>query len=91
MENEFKCNIIQKIGVLSTKDNGYNKQINLISWNDRAPKLDIREWSSEGRASKGITMTKEEGKALYEALKSYYTMSECPDEDCPFSSDNDKF
>lgn len=91
MENEFKCSIIQKIGVLSTKDNGYTKQINLISWNDRAPKFDIREWSPEGRASKGITMTKEEGKALFEALKSYYTMSECPDEDCPFSSDNDKF
>ena len=91
MENEFKCSIIQKIGVLSTKDNGYTKQINLISWNDRAPKFDIREWSPEGRASKGITMTKEEGKALFETLKSYYTMSECPDEDCPFSSDNDKF
>lgn len=86
MENEFKYNIIQRIGVLSKKDNGYSKQVNLISWNEHDPKIDIREWSPDGKAIKGITLTKEEGKALFEALTGYYNMSEAKsDEDLPFS------
>lgn len=86
MENEFKYNIIQRIGVLSKKDNGYSKQVNLISWNKHDPKIDIREWSPDGKAIKGITLTKEEGKALFDALTGYYNMSEAKsDEDLPFS------
>lgn len=86
MENEFKYSIIQKIGVLSKKDNGYSKQVNLISWNEHDPKIDIREWSPDGKAIKGITLTQDEGKALFEALTGYYRLSESEDdEDLPFS------
>lgn len=54
MAEEIKCTITKKIGVLSKKDNGYSKQINLVSWNEREAKLDIREWSPTDRGIKGI-------------------------------------
>lgn len=42
---------------------------NLIAWNDRPPKYDLREWSPDGQTmGKGVTLTKEEIKALRELL-----------------------
>ena len=72
MAEEIKCTITKKIGVLSKKDNGYSKQINLVSWNEREAKLDIREWSPSDRGIKGITLTDDEGRKLLAALQAYY-------------------
>ena len=66
---EIKFEIVQKIGVLSTSSRGWTKELNLVSWNDRDPKYDIREWSPDGQTmGKGITLTKEELTALRELL-----------------------
>jgi hypothetical protein len=60
---------IKKIGVLSKSDSGWAKQLNLISWNDRDPKYDIRDWSPDGeKMGKGVTLSKEELIALKELL-----------------------
>lgn len=68
---EFKYEIIQHLGVISTSAKGWQKQLNLISWNDRPPKYDLREWSPEGETmGKGITLTKEELLALRTLLNS---------------------
>jgi len=45
--SEIKFEIIKKIGELSKSDSGWAKQLNLISWNEREPKYDIREWSPD--------------------------------------------
>jgi len=59
--SEIKYEIIKKIGVLSATGSGWEKQLNLISWNDREPKYDIRDWSPDGeKMSKGVTLSKEE-------------------------------
>lgn len=66
---EFKYEIVQKIGVLSTSSKGWEKQLNLISWNDRPPKYDLREWAPDGATmGKGITLSKEELLALRDLL-----------------------
>jgi hypothetical protein len=66
---EFKFEIIKKIGVLSKSASGWAKQLNLISWNEREPKYDIREWSPDGeKMGKGVTLSKEELLALKEVL-----------------------
>jgi hypothetical protein len=66
---EIKFEIIQKIGVLSTSGKGWAKELNLISWNERAPKYDLREWSPDGSTmGKGVTLTKEELVALRDLL-----------------------
>jgi hypothetical protein len=67
--SEIKYEIIKKIGVLSKSTSGWEKQLNLVSWNDREPKYDIREWSpDEEKMSKGVTLSREELVALKELL-----------------------
>jgi hypothetical protein len=67
--SEFKFEIIKKIGVLSKSDSGWAKELNLIRWNERDPKYDIREWSPDGeKMGKGVTLSKEELIALKELL-----------------------
>ena len=41
---EIKYEIVQEICVLSESARGWTKELNLVSWNDREPKFDIREW-----------------------------------------------
>ncbi len=66
---DIKYEIIKKIGVLSATPSGWEKQLNLISWNDREPKYDIREWSPDGqKMGKGVTLSKEELLSLKELL-----------------------
>ena len=69
---EIKYEIVEKIGVLSTTDKGWSKELNLVSWNDREPKYDLRDWNeNHDKMGKGITLTKEELIQLKEALNSY--------------------
>lgn len=39
--------IVEHIGVLSESASGWRKELNLISWNGRAPKYDLRDWAPE--------------------------------------------
>jgi hypothetical protein len=67
--SEIKYEITKKIGVLSQTASGWAKQLNLIRWNDRDPKYDIREWSPDGgKMGKGVTLSREEMLALKELL-----------------------
>ena len=68
--DELKYEIAEELGVLSENEKGWRKELNLVSWNEREPKYDIRDWNpNHDRMSKGITLTKEEAEALYEILK----------------------
>ena len=67
--SEIKYEIIKKIGALSKSASGWAKEVNLISWNDRDAKYDIRDWSPDrGKMGKGVTLSKEELLALKELL-----------------------
>jgi hypothetical protein len=62
---DIKFEIVKSIGVLSTSEKGWSKELNLVSWNDRPAKYDLREWSPDHEMmSKGITLSKEELQAL---------------------------
>ena len=62
---QYARSSIKNIGVLSKSDSGWAKQLNLIRWNEREPKYDIREWSPDGqKMGKGVTLSKEELVAL---------------------------
>jgi hypothetical protein len=43
--SDIKFEIIENLGVISEGAKGWKKEVNLISWNDRAPKIDIKERS----------------------------------------------
>jgi hypothetical protein len=67
--SEIKYEIIKKIGVLSKSTSGWAKELNLISWNDRDPKYDLRDWSADGaKMGKGVTLSVGELIALRELL-----------------------
>ena len=71
MVQEFSYEIVEEIAVLSENPKGWRKELNLVSWNDRPPKFDIRDWApGHEKMGKGITLTNEEFEALREALKS---------------------
>ena len=62
---EIKYEVVERIAVLSQRPRGWERQLNLISWNDHEPKYDIRDWSPDGsKMGKGISMTKEDLIAL---------------------------
>ena len=62
---EIQYEIVKEIAVLSTSDSGYTKEINLISWNGKEPKYDIRSFSpNREKCGKGITLTADEAAAL---------------------------
>jgi len=66
---DIKFEIFQKIGVISTTSRGWTKELNLVSWNDREPKYDLRDWAPDGQTmGKGVTLTLQELLALKELL-----------------------
>jgi len=69
--SEIKYEIVKKVGMLSKSASGWAKEVNLISWNDREPKYDIRDWAPDGvKMGKGVTLSREELLALKELLNS---------------------
>lgn len=66
---ELQFEIVKKLGVLSENAKGWQKELNLVSWNGREPKYDLREWSPEhDRMGKGITLSEEEMDELKKIL-----------------------
>lgn len=64
--------ILEHVGVLSEKANGWQKEANIVVWNNGNPKLDIREWDAgHTRMSKGIVLTDEEVEVLIKALNEW--------------------
>ena len=67
---EFKYEITDEIGVLSESSSGWRKELNRVSWNGGAPKLDLRDWAPEHeKMGKGVTLTKDEAEKLLELLQ----------------------
>lgn len=59
--------IVGKIGKVG------KREVNLVSWNGKPAKVDIREWYDDhSKCGKGVTLTDAEAKELYETLKGRY-------------------
>lgn len=66
---DIKYEIVKHIAVLSS-NKGWTKELNLISWNGREPKYDIRDWGpNREKMGKGITLSKEEMEELKDVIK----------------------
>ena len=71
MKEEFSYEILEEVSVLSESARGWRKELNLISWNGRPPKFDLREWAPDHeKMGKGITLTNEEFAELSKTIKS---------------------
>ncbi len=69
---EFSYEIKKHIGVISNGSGGWTKELNLISWNGKEPKYDIRDWGPDHeKMGKGITLSLKDVmtlKALFEEI-----------------------
>lgn len=69
---EFKYEIVETIAVLSESPKGWTKELNLVSWNGRDPKYDLRDWAPDHeKMGKGITLTKEDLLSLKQYLEDF--------------------
>jgi hypothetical protein len=65
----IKFEIQEKIGTVSEGAKGWKRELNLISWNNREPKYDLRDWDENNeKMGKGITLSKDELRSLKELL-----------------------
>ena len=66
---DIKYDIVEEIGALSESSTGQTKELNLISWNNREAKYDLRDWAPEhAKMGKGITLSIDELRQLKKLL-----------------------
>lgn len=66
---EISFDIIEEIGVIANHPTGWNKELNLVSWNGAPPKYDIRDWDPDHKhMSRGITLHEKEMRTMIELL-----------------------
>lgn len=67
---DISFDIVEKIGVIASYSTGWNKELNLVSWNGAVPKYDIRDWSPDhSHMSRGVTLHEKEMRLVFELLK----------------------
>lgn len=68
MVKEVSYSIVETLMVLPATGN-WHKELNLVSWNDKPAKYDLRNWNEDrSQMGKGVTLTKEELTILKERL-----------------------
>ncbi len=68
---DLKYEIKKNLGIIGEGTKGWKKEVNLVSWNDRKPKLDIRDWDeTHEKMGKGVTLNKNEVEELKKLLES---------------------
>ena len=66
---EIKFEIEKELGSISESPKGWTKELNLISWNGKEVKYDLRDWAPEHeKMGKGITLSLEEVRKLRDIL-----------------------
>ena len=73
-DRDIRYAITEPIGVLSA--NGRRTlELNMISWNDKPAKYDLRRWQSDAAGkimNKGVTFDEDESHELYALLKARF-------------------
>jgi hypothetical protein len=66
---DIAFDIVKHFGIISEEKGGWKKELNLVSWNGRNPKFDLRDWApGREKMGKGVTLTKDEAEKLVELL-----------------------
>jgi hypothetical protein len=72
--SEFTYEVKESLGIISQGDNGLKKELKIISWNNKNPKYDLRDWAPYGckKMGKGLTLYKRRNagfKSIIEKLE----------------------
>lgn len=69
MAENFTYEFLGEHHRISEGSGGWSLELNKISWNKKAPKFDLRSWSSDHqKMGKGITMTADDVRKLRDLL-----------------------
>lgn len=69
-DRDIVFEIIEIIGPIKTFPNGWTKELNMVSWNGKEAKYDIRDWDAEHEhMSRGITLKPDEMETIVNLLK----------------------
>ena len=64
-KTEITYEIIEQIGILKENKSGWQREVNIVKWNNGKPKLDIRDWGPDHqKVGKGISLDFEEDSTL---------------------------
>ena len=70
---EVTFEIMEHVGVIEARKDGWTKEVNIVAWNGGPAKIDIRDWSADHeRMSRGITLTEEQAEKLAMNLAQRY-------------------
>ena len=73
---DISFTILEHLGVLRASAAGWTRELNYISWCDRPPKYDIREWTPDHKKStRGMTFTDYEMRKICEWVGSRKSQS----------------
>lgn len=79
-DREITFEIIEHIGVLAHNSTGWKKELNLVRWNDGAPKYDIREWDPDHEhMSRGVTLHDKEMQTIVDLVHARMCRGNCDD------------
>ena len=69
----IKIDIVERISPIAEYPTGWCKELNIVSWNEGAPKYDLRDWDpSHTRMTKGITLYEQEARNLLAVLANHF-------------------
>ena len=85
MSNErISYKVIANVGILAQYPTGWSKEVNIIAWNDSAPKIDIRDWSEDHEhMSRGVTLTADEMQRVIDSVQARDAISMLKDMNRP--------
>ena len=70
--DDFSFEIVRHVGVLSTSPRGWTREVNIVSWNAKPARLDIRDWAPDhDKMSRGVALNGLETEQLKVILSGF--------------------
>lgn len=67
---DISCDIKKTLASVPSDSVGWNVELNLVSWNGREAKYDIRKWNEDhSKSGKGVTLSEDEAVLLFQKYK----------------------
>lgn len=65
--SDISCDIKETYLSIPADNSGWSLEVNLVSWNGREPKYDIRKWNEDhSKSGKGLTLSEDEIVILFQ-------------------------
>ncbi len=70
--DDFSFEIVRHVGVLSISPRGWTREVNIVSWNAKPARLDIRDWAPDhDKMSRGVALNGLETEQLKVILSGF--------------------